>query len=168
MEIRVQKSSSANAGNAVYTYPDGSRAAVLYVRAGDAEAMAALTQVYELHDAFTVDLSDRVPHCTRISGSCQIHDDGITMRLDAVDPNVRNGGHGMLGIELTVPWGPTDPDWLNAALETGCVWAGLIFEEAYRRVCLTNPVMVGETPSRGVHLSDVPSMPVLKLTAQRQ
>lgn len=167
MEIRRQKASSANAGNAVYAYPDGSRAAILFVRVGDAEAMAAMTQVYKLHGAFTANLGDQMPRRDRTSGRCLIHDDGITVTFGAVDPSVENGGHGMLGAEATVPWGATDPDWMNAALEEGCVWAGLIAEENYQRVCLAHPVVNDGKPGPGVHLSSVPSMPVLKLVARR-
>jgi hypothetical protein len=167
MEIRMQKTSSANAGNAVYTYPDGSRAAILFVRVGDGEAMRGLAQVYRLHGALTANLSERVPRHDRTSGSCLIHDNGVTVTFGAVDPSIENGGHGMLGAEATVPWGATDPDWMNAALKEGCVWAGLISEEVYQRVCLAHPVVNDGVLGAGVHLSDVPSMPVLKLTAQR-
>lgn len=170
MRMRVQRGTGdgiVSAANAVITYPDGSQAAVLFVRSGDVRALTGLAQVYRAHGALTVNLSGQVPHCEWTSGECLIHDNGVTVRFGAVDPGPRNGGRGMLGAELTAPWEDTDPDWMHTALETGVVWIGLISEAGYERACLANPVLVEDKLTRAVHLPELPEMPVLKLTAKR-
>ncbi|MFE0472415.1 hypothetical protein ACFW2V_12445 [Streptomyces sp. NPDC058947] len=166
MEIRVQKSSSARAGNGVLTHPDGSRTAILFLRAGNAEAMAALGRVYSLHEAPVVEMALGAPDQGESAGECVIHDEGVTVTLGAVDPSARNGGHGMLGLELTVSWGETSPVWKQTALDAGDVWAGLLTEEAYERICAANAAVVGDVLGQDVHLTQVPTMPVLRLSAR--
>lgn len=70
---------------------------------------------------------------------------------------------------MNASWGPTSAPWAEAALETGVVWAGLLLESQYERLCAANAeVDEGGLLGQGVHLSAAPAMPVLKLEARRE
>jgi len=158
--MRVQRSTGDNsviAGGTVVEYPTGIKAAILFIRSGDEESLTGLAHVYRAHNALMVNLAAWVPRYTWTSGQCTIRDGGITVTFNAVDPSPDNGGRGMLGAELTVPWTGVDPEWVQAALEPGHLWTGLASEAAYQRAC----------SGGAVDLSKLPPMPVLKLDARR-
>lgn len=164
MRVEVQRSSSARAANGVITHADGRRVAVLFLRAGDLEAMSALEYVYRLHGAPRIALTERISVVREVAGDCQIHDDGVKVTLRGATSSV---GRSMLGLELVTPWGETSPLWEEVALEERSVWAGLLAEHDYTRICAANPAPGEEMPGSSIHLTTVPPMPVLKLTPLR-
>lgn len=159
MQLRVQHSSSVSAGNGILVREDGDRFALLFLRAGDAEALKALTGVFKLHQAPTAEVCQTVPHLDRTAGDCVIRDDGILVTLQAVDPADWNKGQGMLGLNLELIWGKTSSEWRQAARETGFAWACLLAERQY-----LNAVSF-EAGTRVVDVTRIPPAPVLKLDA---
>lgn len=159
MDLRMQQSSSASVGNGLGLREDGSAAAILFVRAGDSEALDALNFVFQLHRAPTVDLGHAVPDLDRTAGDCVIRDNGILMTLQAVDPADWNDGHGMLGMNLELTWGETESVWWQTALEDGFVYACLVTEEQYQRAARI------EGGVRVVDVAKVSPAPIVKLEA---
>lgn len=147
----------ADAGNAVHVYEDGSRAAFLFMRAGDDATLLALSKVFDLHHAPTVELGRAVPGADRTVGDCAIRKDGFRMTLQGVDPADWNNRSGMMGLALEISWGVTSPLWREVAEETGCVWACFVSEASYRAAVTVQGGV------RLVDVSQIPPVPVLKL-----
>lgn len=162
MEIRAQRSDQTTMGGGVVTYADGSRAAILFLRAGNDRDMQALTQVFRMHDALIIDVTTRAPHFAQTSGECVISPESATVSIRAASTN---SGRELLGLELTVHWGSASEVWVEAALERG-IWAGLVTEENWQRIHTVNALTESDRVGRTVHLTNVPPMPVLKLDAR--
>jgi hypothetical protein len=159
--MRVQRSSNVNAGHGVQDYSNGDRAALLFMRTGDEEVFAALSRVFALHEAPTVDLCHAAPDPDRTAGGCVIRNNGILVTIQSVvHPSARSGGPGMYGLSLDLTWGETSPVWTEAALKNGYVTACLISESRYERATSLN----GDG-RKVVDTAKIPSVPVLKLGA---
>lgn len=148
--VRRQQSSEVRAGNALRTYDDGTKAAIILVRAGDVASLMALTRVFQDHRAPTVDLEHAVPDLDGTVGDCVLRDDGVLIMMKGVD-------HHLLGVTMDLSWTGT-PTWRKAASEEGCVWAGLLSEEAYQQAFPGDAV-----PLYGPQAPRIPPLPVLKL-----
>jgi hypothetical protein len=168
VEIQVQQSSNVRVSNGVFTYPDGSKAALLFMRAGDTDTMEALDLAFRLHGASPANLTHGEPDIGRAAGECEILDGGVTVILRGVAPGLKTGPRGMLGLEFTASWGSTVQSWTATAQDAGHVWVGLLTEADYELVWSMNPVMSHEGDvGQAVDLTEVPSMPVLKLPVRR-
>lgn len=158
MRLTEQKF-QASAGNAVHVYGGGARAAFLLVRAGDDGTLLALSKVFDLHRAPTVELGRAVPGADRTAGDCAIRKNGFRMTLQGVDPADWNNWSGMMGLALELTWGGTSPRWREVVEETGCVWACFVSEKVYQGAV----TMDGDV--RLVDMEALPPVPVLKLDA---
>ncbi len=127
----------STACNAVRSYADGSRAAIVIMSPSDSWTAAQMTTAFGLRGAVDSDLEWTAPqHHLDTVGDCVVREDGVLLTVE--------GGGAFLGMRFETHWGPTDPSWLEAARGEGCVW-----------------VCIGPNPVDGV----VPPGPALKLEA---
>lgn len=146
--VRKQKSDQVRMANALRVHECGEQVPILVARAGSSEAWNALAHAFELHRAPVLDLETGIPDLALATGICMIGRHGVQVTL-------QGAGTSLASVQMQVTWGPTSPAWRGAALSEGCVWLGLLREEAYQGAYRTDPPRL-------------PLMPVLRLDVRAE